>query len=349
MRSNRKRLDETSFYTEAYKTNQLGSLTIELISSCNLKCKHCYIPENQEFLLDFEKVIELIDQAYGLGVLDLLLTGGEILLRSDLLDIVKYARSKHLRVSIMSNATLITEELVESLSKLYISEFSTTLFSTDEKINDSITQINGSTKKILNSLMLLKKYRIPVQVKTPLLIHNSDFYNQVKEYCDINEFSFGSSPVIFSKKNRDKEPLNHKASKKQLETILPIQNEEEDESLFPIIFSLKEEVCRTLKYTLAIDSSGKVYPCNSFFYEVGNIYIDSLNDIWNKSIKLKNVQSLLNEQLSECIDCSLNSWCTFCPGISYGENEVYTKCSQSAKQMAELRYKLFRKEELYEL
>ena len=52
-----------------------------------------------------------------------------------------------------------------------------------------------------------------------------------------------------------------------------------------------DEACGSLKYTLAIDAAGNVFPCNSFFYELGNVYSNTLEEIWNSTV-LKKIQEI---------------------------------------------------------
>ena len=77
----------------------------------------------QIYGLPYEKIIELLYQLRENNVFDLILTGGEALLREDLVDIVSFARRLGFRVSILSNASLVTEDFAKKLSKLYTSAF----------------------------------------------------------------------------------------------------------------------------------------------------------------------------------------------------------------------------------
>lgn len=91
-----------------------------------------------------------------LGIVNVSFTGGEIFLREDIFELIKTARDLHMRVFLLSNATLLTEQKIKMLSELYITEFSTTIFSLKEEINDFITEQKGSLKIILDNLQLLK-------------------------------------------------------------------------------------------------------------------------------------------------------------------------------------------------
>lgn len=97
-----------------------------------------------------------------MGVLNVSLTGGEIFLREDLFDIIEYARNLYMRVFLLSNATLLNEQIAARLADLSIANFSTSIYSLDENVHDNITGKKGSLKSTLKNIQLLKEYNIEV-------------------------------------------------------------------------------------------------------------------------------------------------------------------------------------------
>lgn len=92
--------------------------TFELTARCNLDCRMCYIHRRQ---FDAEAITREQDTAWWLalaesaqraGMLTLLLTGGEPLLRPDFQEIFLRCQQLGLLVSVNTNATLIGEEYV---------------------------------------------------------------------------------------------------------------------------------------------------------------------------------------------------------------------------------------------
>jgi len=79
--------------------------SLELTQRCNNKCVHCYnnlATGDQEALakeLSLNEHYRIIDEITECGCLWLLLTGGEIFLRKDFLDIYTYAKQKGLTVT----------------------------------------------------------------------------------------------------------------------------------------------------------------------------------------------------------------------------------------------------------
>ena len=172
------------FYNLAYLERKPVSAVIELLTECNLRCKHCYIPSHTNKGMSTEKIKSLLYELHAMGVLNISFTGGEIFLHPHIMDFIALARSLHMRVFLLSNGTLLNESIVKSLSELHISEFSTTMFSLDPKVHDFITSQPGSLDILLKNLQLLKKYNINVKIKTPLLDVNAFEYRDIKKYCE---------------------------------------------------------------------------------------------------------------------------------------------------------------------
>lgn len=316
-------------------TNTLISVIIELLTQCNLRCQHCYLPSHINPGLEFEKVRSILYELHDLGTLNISLSGGEIFLREDIFDIIEIARNLHMRVFLLSNATLLDEAKIERLSKLNIAEFSTTVFSLDEKINDSITKVQGSLARILKNLELLKKYNIPVDVKTPLMSINIDGFRDVRRFCQDNGFSFLVNPLIISKTDGDESPKSLRISEKDMTLLL---NEIDKDNRNKRFHEHEEDVpCSALLHSFAINCDGDVFPCNSFFYKVGNVFEDTLKNIWYESESLNYIKGIQNSDLKNCSGCEYKSSCLRCPAMAWMEGKDVFVCDTFAKSMAEIR------------
>ena len=90
-----------------------------LIRRCNLTCKHCYaISADKDFPgeLTTQQVHEVLDDLKKFRVPALILSGGEPLLRSDIFDISRRARSMGFYVGLSTNGTLIDETIIADIT-----------------------------------------------------------------------------------------------------------------------------------------------------------------------------------------------------------------------------------------
>jgi radical SAM protein with 4Fe4S-binding SPASM domain len=331
----RNELSYEYFYHLAYTSNTPVSVMIELLSKCNLRCKHCYIPDYTNPGMSSGKIKSLLHELRELGVLNVSFTGGEIFLRDDIIELIETARNLHMRVFLLSNATVLKESTVRRLSELYISELSTTVFSLNADIHDSITGTKGSLSTVLRNLQRLKEYGIRVKVKTPVMSVNTYCFPDIQEYCIQNNFDFFVSPNIFSKLDGDGSPRNLRVSQEELQFIIKDIDRLNDNGKKEMY---KHEVpCAALFYSFSIDCKGDVYPCNSFQHKVGNVYEQSVKEIWHESTSLKLINSIKKEDLQYCTGCNVQSKCYRCPAMAFNDSGSLLSCDTFAKTMAEAR------------
>ena len=94
----------------------------DITYKCNLRCKHCFtssgIQKKDELTID-EK-IKLVEQLSKLGVERVSIAGGEPFVSEDLYKFIEKCNEKDIDVSISTNATLFTNEVIDKINKLKI-------------------------------------------------------------------------------------------------------------------------------------------------------------------------------------------------------------------------------------
>ncbi|MBN7771943.1 putative heme d1 biosynthesis radical SAM protein NirJ1 [Clostridium aminobutyricum] len=88
--------------------------------TCNLKCKHCYSNSDSRIYsgeLTTQEAKRMIDNFGKFHVPVLLLSGGEPLMREDLMELIRYSQQYHIRTTISTNGTLIDKEVANNLKK----------------------------------------------------------------------------------------------------------------------------------------------------------------------------------------------------------------------------------------
>jgi radical SAM protein with 4Fe4S-binding SPASM domain len=163
--------------------------TIETTFRCNLNCVHCYVNEPaseravRERELDLPRLKELIDEIVDEGCLDLLLTGGEVLLRPDFPELYLHAVSRGLRVSIYTNGTLVTDRIAELFADHPPAVVEITLYGMTRETYERVTRVEGSFDRCLAGIRRLHERGLPVKLKTMVLAWNEHEVAAMREFA----------------------------------------------------------------------------------------------------------------------------------------------------------------------
>ncbi len=117
--------------------------------ACNLRCKHCYQGagkmSNDELSLD--ERLNIVDQLADNDVVAIAFSGGEALLRDDFWEVARYASNKGLYLSLATNGTLLTKDVVRRLRDVGVEYFEISLDSVDPAKHDAFRGVNGAWER----------------------------------------------------------------------------------------------------------------------------------------------------------------------------------------------------------
>ena len=156
---------------------------------CNYRCAGCNVWKEQDPReLETAEIKKGLDILKKMGIVDLVLSGGEPLLRDDIGEILDYA-SKRFVTTVCDNGSMAAEK-IDSLRNVDFVAIS--IDSLDEAKNDSIKAMPGAWKKAMEAVESLQKEGISVSV-TPT-ISQKNLY----EIVDItNYFTQKGIPVWY--------------------------------------------------------------------------------------------------------------------------------------------------------
>lgn len=131
-----------------------------LSKNCNLNCKMCQAVETRkhEQELKLNQIEELAKILSRLGVVFLILTGGEPLLRKDLPEIIKIFTREKIAVRLQTNAINITKEKINALVKAGLKNVTVSLDSLMLEKQDFITGRPGSWQEIMKGIALFSQH-----------------------------------------------------------------------------------------------------------------------------------------------------------------------------------------------
>lgn len=154
------------------------------------------------------------------------------------------------------------------------------------------------------------------------------------------QFEYKIDYDIFIKSNGDKKTADMRITKAQfalkclnLDRMRGFEEKEHD---------LEEFACDQIRNFLFIDSNGNVYPCEKFLYNLGSIYKEGIENIWNKSSELDRLQEIRWKDLKKCSNCNINNFCMRCPGTAFLENGSEYEASTMACEKAEIRARVYK-------
>lgn len=134
---------------------------------CNLKCIHCYAHAKDfafENELNTEEGKALLDDLAHFGVPVILFSGGEPVMRKDLLELARYAVEHGMRAVISTNGTLITPEKARLFKEIGLSYVGISLDGMEE-VNDRFRGVKGAFQAALKGIRNCQKADIKVGLR----------------------------------------------------------------------------------------------------------------------------------------------------------------------------------------
>ena len=282
-----------SLYGELVRRRDFDALSLRLVEisltdRCQCECLHCYAANSKgvgptrlgasaEFSTTY--IERILDQTADIGALDVCFTGGEPLLRADIVHLVGYASSKALLPKINTNGLLLTSTLVKRLKEAGLGWCMVSIDSPDSNAHDRFRQNDGCYQKAVSGLKELVRQRIPCGITTVArraIIGNGDLRRIVQLGhqlgVDVVRVLF---PVLLGRFEGHVEEILTSEERKKVRrlTVDPIV----------VMENVSESTVCTAGITkLNILANGDVTPCVFVPIVFGNLYRENLKQIWRK-------------------------------------------------------------------
>lgn len=313
-----------------FGVSPLMSTSIRLTKRCNLRCKHCYANGGENCQKEFSlgDVKNILDQLSALAVSEVFFTGGEPFVRKDIVDILEYANQLNFNILISSNGHYVTSQMVEQLKHINFKMFQ---ISIDGGKNSHI-QNRGlkSWQDAQKAIDNIVSGGISNTTIGSVLLRDAVNYDEIISYCHDKGVSWFALMLLIEA-GRAKDMVG--PGGKELQCILDKLFERYDALGNSVEFSSnttlppalvpeqmrkrgvhKKFACCSFPYILGIEANGDVAPCDGFFafpeMIVGNIYENSLEDIWSNSPILKDLRKITHQDLKGvCAKCKYAEYC----------------------------------------
>lgn len=300
---------------------------LELTYRCNLSCVHCFCnlglcDARKKEELALSEIRHLLDELAEAGCLWLLLTGGEVMVREDFLDIYKYASSKGMFLEIFTNGTMITDDIARAFADHPPLSMEISIYGSSAEVHDRVTRTTGSFLKTMQGIEKLKKHDVPVSLKAMALTVNiEDLENMQRLGRDLG-IEFRLDALVCGRRDGDRAPLEFRLP---VEKVIELElKDKENTRIWAEIFreywkmELKDFYrCSAGINFFNIDPYGYLSPCtmfSSFQYSLKN---NSIQNAWSQLIRDYGDGRF---NAAECQSCRMVALCPSCP--AWGELET---------------------------
>jgi len=161
-----------------WKNGNFAPFNVELLisSRCNLKCVMCnvwrlakkdqLIAQKELKLSEYES---LLDELSSLGTKSLCLSGGEPLLKKGVFSIIRKAKEKGFFVELITNGTLITNEIAQKLLEYKVDLVTVSIDAPTAEVHDPIRGAKGLWEQSTRGLRIISDLRKRSKSQKPRL------------------------------------------------------------------------------------------------------------------------------------------------------------------------------------
>jgi len=260
-------------------------------TACNFQCKHCSIagfqsqPDSKKSM-SFNEIVRVADELKTMHCFLCCLVGGETTLRHDIYDIVSVFNSRQILPTIITNGYTLNIEAITKLKKAGVFNIGVSLNGASSCVHDSFVNKEGSFKRALTALDLIRKANICTSiavVPTHENLKNGE-YNQIIQYAQQNKIRINVNyPTLTGKYTGNYNELLTHEEILQAREYFKLPNVTSD---FTVLADKYE--CPAGRKKIYVLPDGNVCPCTFIHISFGNILKEPFKEImpriWNTKI-----------------------------------------------------------------
>ena len=298
--------------------NNGGSMQMYLTNECNMRCPHCYmfagLKKDRE--LSTREIFDIISSFKKHVGNNIVFSGGEIALRTDLYEILKYSCDLGISNEILTNGTLWNADLVKKVAPL-ITRVQISIDGYDE-VTNSLIRGKGNFSKALNAVNLFYESNVDTEISvTPYL--DKKLAENYQCYIDfarmLNQKYHKANFLVkftFDVLNGRDICVSEKQKKDYQSIVTKIYNELYGDFVDKPFLEFHKHggIENNCDYgNVAISADGNVCLCPIIpeMKPVGNIRVNSFDELLDIAQKARSLSNINN--LSPCKDCELKYIC----------------------------------------
>lgn len=329
------------------------TLDLEITARCNLRCRYCYYFDNpavEYHDLPAAEWFRFFGELGSLGVMDVTLAGGEPFIREDLPELVQSIVHNHMRFAILSNGTLIDDEIAAFIAGTgRCKHVQVSVDGSCPETHDACRG-KGSFERAIRGIRTLQRHGVRATVRVTIHRHNvHDLEATARlllEDLGLKGFSTNSAGYLGScRLNAEDVQLTTEEREVAMRTLLRLTEKYEGRitaQAGPLAEARRWRrmekarargvpgsrkggrltACGCPGQKIAVRADGVIIPCSMLAHiELGRINQDSLSHVWQNSDGMTQIRMRRHIPLTDfefCAGCDYVPYCTGnCPGLAY--------------------------------
>jgi SynChlorMet cassette radical SAM/SPASM protein ScmE len=329
------------------------SVDLSISNRCNLQCTYCsHFTGAGDVGQDLPKEVwlQFFEELNRCAVMNVTIGGGEPFCRKDLPDLVEGIVRNRMRFNILSNGTLITDEMAAFLASTGRCDGVQVSIDGSVPTTHDACRGKGNFLKAMQGIKSLQDHNVPVSVRVTIHKHNvRDLENVARfllEEVGLPSFSTNAASYMgLCRKNTDQIQLTAEERSLAMATLLkldrkyngrisatagPLAEGKDWLEMEKARRDRKQDIqgrgclsgCNGPMNTLAVRADGVMVPCGQMSHiELGRINTDNLQEVWQEHSELKRLRERQNIPLKNfqfCQGCEYIPYCTGnCPALAY--------------------------------
>jgi AdoMet-dependent heme synthase len=301
-------------------------------NACTARCLHCSsnsavrMPDE----LKIDEVRDLIDQLADVGVVDLGISGGEPLIRKDLLQVIVHAKRRGMSVGVGSNGAKLGPERAAGLVSAGLNRLQISLDGLGAA-HDELRRWPGLFSRALQTIRIAQSAGLRVHVCCTinrLNFRDLDAFASVVAGLGVRRLNF--SRFVPTGRGADSLDLDNQSWRFAIEQCARIRARYEPE--IEIVSHLAQQIlvdkdvadmpgfigCQAGQAQGCVTANGTVLPCVLLPIPLGNIRDRPFRDIWQTSSIVRAFQER-TELGGNCGICALKDRCGGCRAVAFSK------------------------------
>ena len=332
--------------------NTPRSVDLDITNRCNLRCKYCsHFTSAGDVGQDLsqQEWLEFFEELNRCAVMNVYIQGGEPFYRQDLPELIEGIVKNRIRFTILSNGTLITDEMAAFLASTHRCDAVQVSIDGSNSVTHDTFRGEGNFSRAVDGIEHLKKHSVSVSVRVTIHRENVNDLEGVARLLleDLGLPSFSTNSASFMglcRINAQEVQLSVSERSLAMESLLRLSkkyNGRISATAGPLAEArnwLKMERarreggeglpgrgyltgCSGPMNKMAVRADGVMVPCNQLNHiELGRINEDDLREVWQNHPQLKRLRERRTISLSDfefCKECDYIPYCTGnCPALA---------------------------------